>query len=245
MWFRRIFVSFAILLLGGVQAGAAMDPAKERAYLNQRIQGARDVIAYIDDCVAAANAGNLISFNDQWGCLPAPKAKLASWAMKQYLEKAPEGADPAIYMGNLIREVTRQSTRNIATLIGARAQMARRIADAQKRLALLGKPAPPAPQPPSACQNGAGDWSSSVPGMGSSVWHLRGSGGSLQATETGWGNAKGTAEFSGRHLRIDFAVNNVTGYYDWDLDATCSRGAGELVYTAGLPSGSHPSTISR
>src|SRR5262249_1358200 len=98
--------------------------------------------AYIDDCIAAANNGKLISFSEQWGCMPAPKEKLAAWAMEQYFEKAPPGADPETYMRNLVKEATRQSTRNIVVLIAIRAKMEKRIADARTRLASLDKPVP-------------------------------------------------------------------------------------------------------
>jgi hypothetical protein len=94
-----------------------------------------------------------------------------------------------------------------------------------------------------ACANLAGDWRSTITGVGSSTWTLTpNAAGGYRAVESGLGAATGTATFQSSRLRIDFTWSGGAGYYDWTLDSTCTQGSGNLVYTAGL-AGTLPSTV--
>ena len=66
-----------------------------------------------------------------------------------------------------------------------------------------------------------------------------------KAQESGGGNAKGIATFSGRKLQIKWTTeDNYAGYYEWDLDEGCTSGKGNLVFTkSGV--GTHKSTVKR
>lgn len=69
--------------------------------------------------------------------------------------------------------------------------------------------------------------------------------GTFRATESGLANFNGVATFTPPTLSIRFTTNNgFAGVYTWTLDASCSRGEGQLVFTAG-GSGTHRSTLER
>ncbi len=69
--------------------------------------------------------------------------------------------------------------------------------------------------------------------------------GTFRATESGLANFNGVATFTPPTLSIRFTTaNGFAGVYTWTLDASCSRGQGQLVFTAG-GSGTHRSTLER
>ncbi len=94
------------------------------------------------------------------------------------------------------------------------------------------------------CSNLAGGWQNAIP-QGRSTWTLRAlGGGRYSATESGMGNATGTATLSGTTLTLDFRTGHVTGRYQWALDQQCRAGRGTLLFTAGMQ-GQFAATIQR
>ena len=95
------------------------------------------------------------------------------------------------------------------------------------------------------CGDLSGLWHQSTPGIANTAWELtRMADGRYQASEAGAAHAQGSAVFSGGQLRIDWSTGPFSGYYAWNLDASCSTGSGNLVFFTG-GSGSHASTVRR
>ena len=91
----------------------------------------------------------------------------------------------------------------------------------------------------------SGVWQNDIANFGTTVWTFtRLDGNRYSATEQGLGNARGTAVVTGNHLRLDFSTGNVTGYYEWFLDANGRTGQGRLVFTSGA-SGTHTTQLTR
>lgn len=247
---HRIFALFLLLASGLFFASPATAAIPtDEAGLANRIQNLQRVMQQLDNCISSGDAGNFVLFDEARGCLVFSRTQLADWITNQTIEHAPyyqswQEVQQRVNTAVAIYAVTSKKT--VAALRIVRSNMFKQLADAKARLAALrARPAGPSqPGGGNACSTAAGDWKSVVPGMGSSVWRLKGSGGFLDATESGWGNATGNAQFSRGRLRIDFQVNNVTGFYDWELEADCRSGKGWLEYTKGM-SGRHPSTVSR
>lgn len=87
-----------------------------------------------------------------------------------------------------------------------------------------------------------GTWEQSTEhGIPTTKWTITADG---KAKESGGGNAKGDATFTGGKLRIVWTTNdNYAGYYEWDLE-DCKSGNGNLVFTkSGV--GTHKSTVKR
>jgi hypothetical protein len=100
------------------------------------------------------------------------------------------------------------------------------------------------PSTPSATAGCAitGDWRQSTVDVGQTTWNISAGG---QATETGIGNAKGSATLTGQTLRIDWTTTNgYAGQYQWRLDSDCKSGSGTLVFSAGR-TGSYSSIVTR
>lgn len=246
---HRIFALFLMLAVGLVLGSPAFGAPDDEAGLVNRIQSIQRVLKQLDACISKGEQGQIVLSGEPYVCMTISQAQLADGMMtvfSNYLESGTSWEEARGRVSAWTAAYVLTSKKNVAALRIVRGNLLKKLDDAKKRLAAL-RAQPAAPLQPgegNACNAGAGDWSSVVPGRGSSMWHLRGTGGSLSATETGWGNATGSAQFGDGQLRIDFDVNNVTGYYEWQLDADCKNGKGWLVYTAGM-SGRYPSTVSR
>ena len=98
---------------------------------------------------------------------------------------------------------------------------------------------PPPPSGGATCNfEGATLRQDSQGACATSEWRIaRQPDGSWAATETGCGNATGTAVVAGGSLRIDFTFGGGAGYYEWTLRPDCSGGDGQLVFTGGGMSG--------
>lgn len=77
-----------------------------------------------------------------------------------------------------------------------------------------------------------GVWSNTAQGRGSSIWTIAADG---KATESGMGNARGTASLSGDTLTITWRTGAVAGVYEIDVFSNCSGGDGTLRFTDGPP----------
>ena len=100
----------------------------------------------------------------------------------------------------------------------------------------------PAPiQAASVCTIG-GAWTQQAQSLGSSTWRIEADG---RAKESGLLNTSGQATLTGRTLRIHWgdSGSGVSGYYEWQLDATCRAGSGRLVF-AGIAD-TRTSTVKR
>jgi hypothetical protein len=75
-----------------------------------------------------------------------------------------------------------------------------------------------------------GRWDHQTEDIGGTSWRIEQGG---AATETGIGNATGTATFSGHVLRITFVASDqvTTGVYEWTLSPNCQTGSGSLTLT--------------
>jgi len=91
-----------------------------------------------------------------------------------------------------------------------------------------------------SCKDLSGNWTHRTQhgACGQSTWVLKRigqTGHSYEVWEQGCGNVqkgKAKATFTGSQLRIDFDHSaNCKGYYYWNLDSSCTRGDGELVFT--------------
>lgn len=81
----------------------------------------------------------------------------------------------------------------------------------------------------------AGRWNFQIDGEVSSVYTLTAQGyNRYTASESGMGNATGTATLTGTRLRIDWTTSGGwAGYNTFELDATCNSGEGSVVFTGG------------
>ena len=87
----------------------------------------------------------------------------------------------------------------------------------------------------------SGRWTHTTDGVGTTGWDIAANG---QATEFG-GSATGTATVTGSALRITWAApSGYQGYYEWNLNSTCTSGLGTLVFTRGA-NGTHRSSVTR
>lgn len=89
----------------------------------------------------------------------------------------------------------------------------------------------------------AGTWTHTTDEIGSTTWIIDEN---CNASETGGGNAKGTATIVAGKLTITWtAPSGYAGHYWWILNESNTSGVGELTFTAGGPNKKYKSTVKK
>lgn len=97
------------------------------------------------------------------------------------------------------------------------------------------------------CPALSGSWRQTLPECESTFQFAPEGNGKFKFSESGCGNATGTAVQRGREVRIDWTIPFCSGYIELTLDETCDTATGEVVMPANFLacSGRLPSTIER